>query len=480
MPKPFDFGEIHLEAEPASQTATLPESDTPFRILILGDFTGRTNRGLHETGARLAERRTRQIDRDNFDAVLGAFAPALQLGPHIAWRFRELDDFHPDRLYAGLEIFERLRETRRKLADPQTFFEAASNLGVQPRAPSAPEVAELASGSLLDRVLEASESRTGAARAPDPLAEYVRRIVAPYVQPSPHPKQKELLAQVDEAIGGLMRALLHQPDFQALEAAWRGVFFLVRRLETNGRLSIHLLDVSKQELLADLSSGELVESGLYRVLVEQTIGTLGGRAWSVVAGNYVFKPTAEDLRLLSRLAKLASQAGAPFLAEADAEFAEAEGLQAWDQLRAMPEAAWIGLALPRFLLRLPYGRRTDPIESFDFEEMPAAPQHPWYLWGNPAFACACLLGRAFQNWGWDMRPGMIQEIDGLPAHFYEEEGETRMKPCAELLLTAAAVEQILEMGFMPLISMKNRDVVRLARFQSIARPPRPLAGPWRC
>lgn len=477
MPKPLDFGEIHLHAEPETQAAALAEIEHPFRILILGDFSGRAARGLCEAGARLADRRPLHVDRDNFDAVLRQVAPALELGPHLAVGFRELDDFHPDRLYESVELFRRLREARDRLADARTFPDEARDLGLYP-PPQSPEVTELASGSLLDRVLEASETRA-AARAPDPLADYVRRIVAPYLQPRPDPKQKEVLAQLDEAAGALMRALLHQPAFQALEAAWRAVFFLVRRLDTDGRLRIYFLDVTKEELAADLLSGELLQSGLYRLLVEQTIGTLGGEAWSVVAGNYVFQPKPEDARLLARIAKLASQAGAPFLAEAGAEEGEAEGRQAWNVLRAMPEAAWIGLALPRFLLRLPYGRRTDPIDAFDFEEMPAAPQHPWYLWGNPAFACLYLLGRAFENWGWDMRPGMIQDIDGLPAHYYEEEGETKMKPCAEMLLTAEAVEQILEMGFMPLVSMKNRDQVRLARFQSIALPPRPLAGPWR-
>ncbi len=479
MPKPFDFGKIELEAGPQPQAATLPDSETPFRILLLGDFTGRAQRAARPAEPPLAARRPLAVDRDNFDAVLRQMAPSLQLGPHLALRFHELEDFHPDRIYASLEIFRRLRIARDKLADARTFSLAAEELGLRTAPQAAPEPAQLASGSLLEEAVEAAEARAGAARAADPLAEYVRRLVAPYLQPRPDPKQQEVLAQVDAALGGLMRALLHQPAFQALEAAWRGVFFLMRRLETDGRLRIYLLDLTKQELAADLSSGQGVAGGLYRLLVEQAIGTLGGEPWAVVAGNYVFEQTREDAALLARLAKLASQAGAPFLAEAGAEPAQAGAAEAWNALRAMPEAAWIGLALPRFLLRLPYGRRTDPIEAFDFEEMPEPPQHQWYLWGNPVFACVYLLGRAFQNWGWEMRPGMLQDIDGLPAHFYQEEGETKMKPCAELLLSLEAVEEILEMGFMPLISFRNRDQVRLARFQSIARPPRPLAGPWR-
>jgi len=477
MPKRFDFGSVELEAGPQTQTATLPESETPFRILLLGDFTGHARRA--QDGAPVAGQRPVAVDRDNFDLVLGRMAPALELGPHIALRFHNLDDFHPDRIYASLEVFRRLRLAREKLCDATTFSLATHELGLGPAPATVPHPAELASGSLLDKAVEAAQARGAPERSPDPLAEYVRRLVAPYLTPRPDPRQKEVLAQVDAAIGGLMRAVLHQPAFQALEAAWRSVFFLVRRLETDGRLRIYLLDISKAELAADLGAGEPAESRLYRLLVEEAVGSLGAEAWSVVAGNYVFEQTRQDAALLARVAKLASQAGAPFLAEAGAEPPEPQGQQAWEALRTMPEAAWIGLALPRFLLRLPYGRQTDPIESFDFEEMPSTPQHQWYLWGNPAFACAYLLGRAFQSWGWEMRPGMVQDIDGLPAHVYYEEGEAKMKPCAELLLSTEAVEEILGMGFMPLVSIKNRDQVRLARFQSIARPPRPLAGPWR-
>jgi type VI secretion system protein ImpC len=166
---------------------------------------------------------------------------------------------HPDRLYERLEIFDRLRTLRRKLTDDATFPSAARELGLE-ATPARPDVAELAAGNLLEHAVEATEARATGAPA-DPLAEYIRRIVAPYLTPKPHPRQAELLAQLDQAIAGLMRAVLHQPAFQALEAAWRAVFFLVRRLETDGRLRVYLLDLSRDELAGDLTRGELVESG---------------------------------------------------------------------------------------------------------------------------------------------------------------------------------------------------------------------------
>lgn len=136
------------------------------------------------------------------------------------------------------------------------------------------------------------------------------------------------------------------------------------------------------------------------------------------------------------------------------------------------------MALPRFLLRLPYGKKTDPIESFDFEEMPEAPAHEDYLWGNPAFAWAVLLAQSFREYGWEMRPGLHAQIDGLPLHVYEHDGESELKPCAEALLTEEAAAHVLDNGPMPLVSLKGRDAAQLVRFQSIAEPLRSLAGRW--
>jgi type VI secretion system protein ImpC len=499
MPRPTSFAKVEIETGERSEPAERPDSETPFRIAVLGDFSGRENRAVLD--ARLQGRKPVLVDRDNFEDVMARLAPEVHLplggpgGPRISVRFRELDDFHPDRLYERLKIFQALRDTRDRLNDRATFDAAAAEVrswsgvakGPAPASASGAGTSGLTARELFEQSLSATESRTGStrpARALDDFQAVLRDIVAPYVEPKPDPQHPELVAQVDQAIGGQMRALLHHPAFQALEAAWRGLFFLVRRLPTDVNLKIFLLDIAKPELAADLIA-------TFELLVEQVPGA---EPWTVLAGNYTFDQSADDAQLLARMAAVARHAGAPFLAAASTRLlgcdsldatpaprhwrADKETVEAWAAVRRLPQASWLGLALPRFLMRLPYGKQTAPAEKFAFEEFSAAPNHKDYLWANPAFACAYLLAEAFSESGWDMRPGEINEISGLPAHVYRADGESHLKPCAEALLSEDAAEAILDRGLMPLVSFKGSDAIRLVRFQSIAMPATPLAGRW--
>jgi len=514
------FGEIHLDVTVGRERPQVaPDRETPFRIAILGDFSGRANCGLSERGDALASRRALMIDRDNFDSVLAKIAPRLELAPggedgfRISLRFGDLDDFHPDRLFEQVQMFQKLRETRQKLDDPATFAKTAAELGLvgkQPSAPKAPQAApqrvssadiqRVVSGSLLDEMIEATEGRAAEespSKRADEWTALLNKIVSPHLVAKADPRQAELVALIDKATSAQMAALLHAPDFQALEAAWRAVFFLVRNIETSPQLKLFLMDVSKEELAEDLlASDDLSSTGIYKLLVEKTVGTPGAEPWAVIAGNFNFGPALEDIELLGRIAKVAAGAGAPFIAGAsprllgcDSALDLPEGRQwksqmseetaaSWQSLRSLPEARYVGLALPRFLLRLPYGKGTEPAELFQFEEMPDPAAHENYLWGNPAFACALLLAESFAEQGWELRPGAISEISGLPVYIYTMEGEPGTVPCAEVLLTQTAAEKMMEKGFMPLASLKDQPTVRLVRFQAIAEPLSVLAGRW--
>lgn len=498
MPRPSSFAQVEIETGEESERIELPEPDSPFHIAVLGDFSGRENRGALD--AKLQGRKPFLIDRDNFDDVLAQLSPELHLplggpdGPLVQLRFRELDDFHPDRIFEGLKIFHALRETREQLHDPARYEAAAALVrswtgASQPQqaqqpAP-APDISHLSARELFEQAVSATEARSGGAspaRAMDDFQALLRDIVAPYVEPKPDPQKPELVVQVDRAISGQMRALLHHPEFQALESAWRAVFFLVRRLSTDTNLKIYLLDVAKPELAADMVA-------TYERLIEHPPRE---EPWAVLVGNYIFDQSEDDVRLLGRIAAVAKNACAPFLTGASPRIFGCDSLgetpeprrwrpaekDFWNALRRLPLATWVGLALPRFLLRLPYGKHTDSTETFAFEEFGNAPRHEDYLWGNAGLACAYLLGEAFSESGWDLCPGEVGEINGLPLYVHRADGESHLKPCAEALLTEQAAETILDHGIMPLVSIKGSDAIRLIRFQSIAEPARALSGRW--
>ncbi|MEO8596083.1 MAG: type VI secretion system contractile sheath large subunit [Candidatus Solibacter sp.] len=439
------IAEVNLDIDPEARSIALEiDPDTPFRILLMGAFSG--------TSAATAK--PFEIDRDNFDQVLAKLSPEFA-GLH----FREIDDFGPDAIF-GQKAFAALREAVRT-QPPATPAPATP----APTAP--PERPPVRPGmSLLDSMLEDADPTP----APLPpvrrggMEGVVESIVAKYRLKPEDPAIARRQADADAEASECMRAILHAPAFQALEAAWRSVFQLVRAVETGTQLRIYLLDLAKPQLAEALAGGTLLN------LLTR------GEPWSVVAGNYAFTQSPEDAALLTKLAAVMSAAGAPFLAEADP--AAGGDPAPWHAFRQSPAARYLGLAMPRILLRLPYGKKTQKAERFDFEEMPGVPDHQHYLWGNPAFACVQLLAEAFSRDGWEMRVGSNLEVAGLPLHLYEDGGEKLLKPCAEMLLTEKDIEWILDQGYIAMASVRDRDAVRLIRFQSLADPPARLAGRW--
>ncbi|MCJ7728949.1 MAG: type VI secretion system contractile sheath large subunit [Sedimentisphaerales bacterium] len=525
-------GRMDFEFELGTQTSFAPRKareDTPFCIAILADFSGRGNRGSCETGSLLAARRRIAVDVDNLELLPKQLGCELNVplgggdGPRVAIGFGELTDFHPDRIFDRLEIFQKLKILRKRLQDPATFAEAASQVRswlAVPHEAGKPEAGQPPSGpakeepdtDTLERLLGKQPAKKPPFRPagrPVDIEKLIGEVVKPYIIPAPDPQQPELIAQVDQAISGQMRAILHQPDFKELEAAWLLLRFIVSQVETNETLKIYIIDVSKAELAADLASclgstpsrdgspEGLQSTGTYRLLVERSIGVTGANPYALLLGCYKFDQTSEDIALLHQLACVAQAAGAPLVACADSHFAGCPSLaatpdpndwrwqpapgalQLWQQLRGTPEAAYIGLLLPRFLLRLPYGSKTDPVERFGFEEFSPLAGHEQYLWGNSAGLCACLLANAFSESGWNLTDGLGCDLTGLPMHIYESDGQKHVTPCAETILTERAFGVLIDKGLMPVVSVKGRDAVRLPRFQSISHPPAPLAGPWR-
>jgi type VI secretion system protein ImpC len=436
----------------SDSTPARPLPDEPFRILLIGDFSGQTHW------------RPIEVDRDNLDDVMAALGvSALGIG------FNRVEDFHPDHLYETLPAFQALRETRRKLLNPKTFHQAAGELRAAmapPTMPTAPPAAPKA-GSLLDQMLDEAEPAPPPkqTRAGD-LQDFVRQAVESSLVPHDDPELPALLAAIDETCGKMMRAILHHADFQATEAAWRAVQLLAWRLETGSSLKLFLLDVSKETLLSDIA-GEPADSRFRELLVETE-----DAPWALVAADHSFSWTDDDVATLRRLASIHHAAGAPLLAEADPQ---PEPGQRWAAFRESPAARWVSLSMPRFLLRLPYGAKSSPLESFPFEEMGSEPGHGDYLWGNPSFALALLMGESFTEMGWDLQPGVVRAVTDLPIHVYTSNGESVMKPCAEMWMTEDDAVSLLDEGLVPLVSIRNLGEVRLLRLQSLGGA---LAGRW--
>ena len=481
-----------------------PDPETPFRMLVLGDFSGREHRGISQTSSALGARRPIAIDTDSFDAAMSKLGVELHLrvgdsqDSKMVLQFKSLEDFHPDRIAARLPIFQMLKRMKQMLASPATFEAAAAQVRALLGQGSAPAAASptppAASGGSQDELFErllgapASNITQPGAKKVD-VSSIMADAVRGHVVPDAPPEQAELRRILDEAVAIQMRAILNQKDFQALEAAWRSLHFLVSRLEFGEKLQLYLLDISKPEVMADLRNDS---SGLSKIIVEQTIHTPGAEPWALIIGNYTFNDSQEDVELLARLATLASEAGAPFLGAAspqvfgcsslaqspDSAEWQPQSSDTWDKFRKLPQAEFVALAFPRLMLRLPYGSETEPTDIAGFEEFTTNFVHEQYVWGNPAFGCAYALADAFRENGWDMEAGGFLELSDLPIHNYQREGEKQVKPSAEAFLTDRAGSKIQDRGVIPLLSIKGRDAARFAGFHSIASPSKPLAGPW--
>ena len=306
------------------------------------------------------------------------------------------------------------------------------------------------------------------------------------------------MAAVDAALGDQLRAVLHAKPFQALEANWRGLRWLLANLELDEDLQIHLLDVTAAELLADARAmhADPQSSALRQRLVERPAAAGDdGPHWSALVALFAAGGSDDDLTWLSALGAIGARAGAPLLAGAAPSLlgltgfdelpdprawpaAPAAAAEFWQALRRSELAPWIGLAAPRLLMRQPYGGKTDALESIAFEELAALPEHGQWLWAPAALGCALLLGQSFRERGWEMAPGDLLQIGDLPACTLLRDGERRLQPCAEVLLSERAAEAFGERGIMALASYKDRAEVRLTGFRSIAEPARALSGPW--
>jgi type VI secretion system protein ImpC len=453
---------------------TRRRSERPLKVLVMGAFGG-TPQALH------------RVDLDNFDAVMTAARPQVEIQlpglgeSRLRLELPLLDDFHPDAIFRSCGIFAALREQRARLADPATFQQTAAAMLDVARQPASLAKAE---GAMFERLLGSSGREAPAhAESQGAIQKLISGIVAPHIVPDLAPEQSRYIASVDAAIAALMRDILHAPAFQALESAWRGVRALLDETGGGEEVQLWLLDASAQSLREEVaqSAEDPTRSAIFDVRVGRAERAPDAEPWSLVIGDYLFGPANDDLNLLAALGALCRRAGALFVGGAsprlvglesfagtpDAGSLAAVATESWNALRAQPFASSVALAAPRTIVRLPYGKTTDAIDSFSFEEL-TGNEHESLLWGNSAFVLGRLWIRAFMTHGWEMQPGDEPELADLPALVRGSGDERRLQACAEVYLGERGGEKLLALGLVPLLSHEKRSAVRVMRMQSIA------------
>ncbi|KRT56435.1 type VI secretion protein, EvpB/VC_A0108 family [endosymbiont of Ridgeia piscesae] len=306
---------------------------------------------------------------------------------------------------------------------------------------------------------------------------------------------REMIAEIDKRLTEQVNQILHHEDFQKVEGAWRGLHHLVNNTETDEMLKIRVMNISKKDLHKTLKKYKGTawdQSPIFKKLYEEEFGQFGGEPYGCLVGDYHFDQSAPDVELLGEMTKIAAAIHAPFIAGASPTSMQMDSWQelsnprdltkifqtpeyaAWNSLRESEDAKYIGLAMPRFLSRLPYGAKTDPVDEFDFEEETGNADHNKYTWANAAYAMAVNINRSFKMYGWCSRIRGIESggaVEGLPAHtFPTDDGGVDMKCPTEIAISDRREAELAKNGFMPLVHKKNTDFAAFIGAQSFQKP----------
>ncbi len=304
-----------------------------------------------------------------------------------------------------------------------------------------------------------------------------------------------LIAAIDAKLSAQVNAILHHADFQKLESAWRGLHYLVNNTETDEMLKIRVFNISKNEVgktLKKFKGTAWDQSPLFKRVYEEEYGQFGGEPFGCLVGDFYFDHSPPDVEWLGEMAKVSAASHTPFIAAGSPSLMQMSSWQelanprdltkifttpeyaAWRSLRESDDARYIGLAMPRFLARLPYGAKTNPVEDFNFEEVTDSGSHANYTWANSAYAMAANINRSFKLYGWCSRIRGIESggaVEGLPTHtFPTDDGGVDMKCPTEIAISDRREAELAKNGFMPLVHRKNSDFAAFIGAQSLQKP----------
>jgi type VI secretion system protein ImpC len=300
-----------------------------------------------------------------------------------------------------------------------------------------------------------------------------------------------MVAEIDKKLSLQLDAILHTPEVKKIESAWRSMKYLVDKTDFRENVKIEMLNVSKENLLEDFEdSPEVVKSGLYKTAYTAEFGQFGGQPYGTMIGNYEFGPGPQDIKLLQYLASVAAMAHAPFVASAGPAFFgltdfnnlpnlkdlksifESPQYTKWRGFRESEDARYVALAMPRFLLRLPFGPETVPVKSFNYQE-DVTQGHEHYTWGNAAFAFASRLTDSFAKYRWCANiigPAGGGAVEDLPLHQFQSMGATQTKIPTEVLVSERREFELAEEGFIALTMRKGSDNAAFFSANSVQKP----------
>jgi len=306
---------------------------------------------------------------------------------------------------------------------------------------------------------------------------------------------KGMIGELDRMLSAQINEILHDEEFQKVESAWRGLHFLVSRSEINDQLKVRVLQISKTELrncVRKYKGAAWDTSPLFRKIYESEFGVLGGEPYGCLIGDYSFDHSATDCETLREVSKIAASAHVPFISAANSSLLGLESWQelpnprdltaifstpeyaAWNGLRSSEDSRYLGLALPRFLGRMPYGAKTNPVDDFAFEEETGGSDPSKFCWLNAAYAMGTNITRAYSYYGWCTRIRGVESggaIENLPIYtFPTDEGGVDMACPTEISISDRREAELSKNGFMPLIHRKNSDMAAFIGAQSVQKP----------
>ncbi|MCC6536307.1 MAG: type VI secretion system contractile sheath large subunit [Bryobacterales bacterium] len=347
---------------------------------------------------------------------------------------------------------------------------------------------------LLDQIVEKTKLGKDQAqkqRGKDLLREFIAQVLDHQITIAPDTEAmiNARIAQIDRAVSLQLNEILHHQDFQKLEGTWRGLRYLLDRSETSDKLKIRVLNASKKDLLRDLRRApEFDQSAFFKKVYEEEYGVFGGEPFAALIGDYDFGKTPDDIELLEKVSNVAAAAHAPFLTSTSPDLLNLDSFKdlgaprdlgkifdtteyaKWKSFRQSEDSRYVAMCLPHILMRLPYGKNTNPIEAFDYEEGVDGSDHNKYLWGNAAYALGSRLTNAFALYGWCAAIRGVEGgglVEGLPAHnFKTDDGDVALKCPTEIAITDRREKELADQGFVPLCHCKGTDYAAFFSVQS--------------